>query len=322
LTLFDQRPIRPMLADTREPFDSKDYVFEVKWDGMRALVFKNGPRIELQNRNLRDVTAGFPELQELRNGIRAAKAIIDGEAVVLGDNGTPEFGRLQNRFGVDDPKRAEVLSKTIPVTYVAFDLLHLNGKDIASKPLLERKEKLKEILKEGPHLLFGDHIEEYGKRYFGEASKKGFEGIIGKERNSPYLPGTRGIYWIKSKGVQTMDCIIVGYTPGEGARTPTFGSLVVAAHGKNGELVHLTNVGGGFDNQTLDSLKRRLVKMERKTPVLSGTIDAPGPITWVRPELVCEVKYMSFTHEQKLRFPRFSRMRTDKTPEECTVDSF
>ncbi len=320
MTLFDERPIRPMLAKTGEPFDSDDFVFEVKWDGLRALVFKKGDLLELQNRNLRDVTLGFPELQELKKSLRGNSLIIDGEAVVLGEKGTPDFGRLQNRFGIDDSKRALVLSKTIPVTYVAFDLLHLNGKDMLSRPLLERKEKLKSILAEGPHLLYGDHIEKQGERFFKEASKKGFEGIIAKQRDSLYLPGNRGSNWIKIKGTTTMDCIIIGYTKGEGARFSTFGALVVAAHGKDGRLLHMTNVGGGFDNRTLEDLKGRLGRIERKTPVISRPIDAPSPVTWVKPILVCEVKYMSITRDGKLRFPRFSRMRTDIGPEECEVD--
>jgi bifunctional non-homologous end joining protein LigD len=321
MTLFDERPIRPMLARTGEPFDSKDHVFEVKWDGLRTLVFKRGDRIELQNRNLRDVTVSFPELADLKSSVGARTAILDGEAVVLGKNGTPDFGSLQNRFGVDDWKRAIVLSRTTPVTYVGFDLLHLNGIDLVSRPLLERKERLKSILKEGPHLLFGDHVEVHGVRFFKEASKKGFEGVIAKDRRSPYLQGTRGSYWIKIKGIQTQDCVIVGYTKGEGFRASTFGSLVVAAHGPDRQLRHLTNVGGGFDNDTLVDLKRRLSKLERKSSVLVGPIDAPIPVTWVRPSLVCEVKYMSVTHEGKLRFPRFSRLRTDKVPEDCEIGS-
>ncbi len=320
MTLLDERPIRPMMAKTGEPFDSDDYLFEVKWDGLRTVVFKTRDRIELQNRNLRDVSSSFPELQELKDGIRARTAILDGEAVILDDKGVPDFGKLQNRFGIDDPKRAEVLSKTIPVTYVAFDLLHLNGKDLTSHPLLERKEKLKSIVREGPHLLYGDHVEEGGKRFFTEASKRGIEGIIAKERNSPYLLGTRTSRWIKIKGTKTIDCVVVGYTRGEGGRLSTFGSLVVGAYGRNGELVHLTNVGGGFDDRTLAVLKQQLVRLEKKTPVIMGPVEAPTPITWVRPVLVCEVKYMSFTHDGKLRFPRFGRMRTDKSPKECLVD--
>ena len=321
MTLFDERPIRPMLSKTGEPFDSKDYVFEVKWDGLRTLVFKIDGKIELQNRNLRNVTAGFPELKTLKSSMRSRTAIFDGEAVVLGKNGTPDFGSLQNRFGVDDPKRVNVLSKTIPVTYVAFDLLHLDGQDLISRPLSERKEKLKTILAEGPHLLFGEHVETHGTRYFKEASNRGFEGVIAKERTSPYLPGSRGSHWIKIKSTLTRDCVIVGYTGGEGSRLSTFGSLVVAAYDTEGQLRHLTNVGGGFDNQTLDDLRRRLQKLKTVSPVLSESIDAPTPVTWVKPELVCEVKYMSITRDKKLRFPRFSRLRTDKVPEDCTIET-
>ncbi len=320
MTLFDERPIHPMLAKTGEPFDSDDYVFEVKWDGLRALVFKQGPQVELQNRNLREVTNGFPELQALNNGILARTAILDGEVVVLDEQGKPDFGRLQTRFGVDDAKRADLLRRTIPVTYVAFDLLHLNGKDLMSLPLLERKKRLKSVLKEGPHLLYGDHVEKEGRRFFTEASKKGIEGIIAKDRNSPYLPGSRGNCWIKIKGINTVDCIIIGYTRGEGARSSTFGSLVVAAYGSKGVLVHLGNVGGGFDNQTLGILSRRLTRLKRKTPVISGAVETLAPITWVKPILTCEVKFMSMTHDAKLRFPRFSRIRTDKSPMDCQVD--
>ncbi len=321
MTLFSERPLRPMLAKTGEPFDSEDYVFEVKWDGLRTLVFKHDDRIELQNRNLRNVTSGFPELAELRKSVRAKSAIFDGEAVVLGERGTPNFGSLQKRFGIDDPKRASSLSKTIPVTYVAFDLLHLDGTDLISRPLLERKERLKSILTEGPHLLFGDHVETSGVRFFREASKKGFEGVIAKNRHSAYLLGARGSLWIKIKGTRTQDCVIVGYTNGEGFRASTFGSLVVAAYGPDGMLRHMTNVGGGFDNEILVGLKARLAKLERKSPVPVGPVDAPSPVTWVRPELVCEVKYMSMTRDGKLRFPRFSRIRTDKSPKDCEINS-
>ncbi len=320
MTLFDERPLRPMLAKTGEPFDSDGYIFEPKWDGLRALLFKVGNRIELQNRNLRDVTGGYPELKALNSSISAKRTIIDGEAVVLGPNGTPDFHQLQNRFGINDIKRAEVLRKTTPVTYVAFDLLHINGRDVISNPLEERKKKLKTIIHEGPHLLYADHVEVQGKRFFEEALKKGFEGIIGKERGSPYQPGVRSSTWVKVKGTKTMDCIVVGFTRGERSRASTFGSLVVAAYDQKGELRHLGNVGGGLNNQTLESLSLRLSKLVRKNPVLGGPVEAPSSVSWVKPSLVCEVKFMNFTTDGKLRFPRFSRLRTDKKPEDCSVD--
>ncbi len=320
MTLFDERPIKPMLAKTGEPFDSDDYLFEIKWDGLRALLFKHEGKVELQNRNLREVTRWYPELQKLGASIRAKAAIIDGETVILGQDGIPDFHQMQNRFGIDDVNRAAVLGKTIPATYVAFDLLHLNGRDLLSVPLEERKRRLKSILREGPHLLYGDHVEKHGKRFYEDALNKGFEGVIGKERSSQYLPGARGSSWIKIKGSTTVDCVIIGFAKGEGARASTFGSLVLAAYNRKGELQHIGNVGGGFDNQTLASLKAKLASLVRKTPVIKEPIEVLSPVTWVRPSLVCEVRYMSWTADKKLRFPRFSTLRIDKAAEDCRLD--
>ncbi len=188
MTLFDERPIRPMLAKDGKPFDSKDYFFEPKWDGLRAILF-------------------------FQKGV-----------VILREDGVPDFGRLQARFGVEDPKRVEVLGKTTPVTYVAFDLLHLDGQDIINRPLLERKKRLKSITREGPYLLYGDHIEGEGTRFFKEATSHGFEGIIAKETRSQYVPGLRTDYWIKIKQIRAADCVIVGFSDGGGVRATTFGS--------------------------------------------------------------------------------------------------
>jgi DNA ligase D-like protein (predicted ligase) len=310
-----------MMAKTGEPFDSDDYVFEPKWDGLRALLFKQANRIALQNRNLRDVTASYPELQELASRIKARTAIVDGEAVILDENGLPDFGKMQNRFGINDSREARSLAKTLPVTYVAFDLLHINGKDLIAKPLAERKSRLKTIVQEGPHLLYGDHVEGRGRKFYQEASKKGFEGVIAKGRGSPYLPGVRADSWVKIKGFKTLDCVVVGFTQGEGMRVSSFGALVVAAYSnKSRQLQHVGNVGGGFDDRNLEMISSMLMKLARKTPTLEGHIDAPSPVTWLKPRLVCEVKYASITRDKKLRFPRFSRLRTDKSPEECQMD--
>lgn len=320
MTLFNERPIRPMMAKTGEPFDSDDHIFEPKWDGLRALLFKQGSRIELQNRNLRDVTTGYPELQGLKSQISARTAIIDGEAVILNEKGLPDFGKMQNRFGISDPRQAKSLGKTLPVTYVAFDLLHLNGKDLIAKPLDERKSQLKTIITEGPHLLLGDHVDREGRKFYEEASRKGIEGVIAKRRDSPYLPGVRADTWVKIKGFKTVDCVVVGFTKGEGMRATSFGALVVAAYGGNGHLHHLGNVGGGFDDNALEKLTPTLRRLIRKTPVIEGPIDAPSPVSWLKPRIVCEVKYASITRDRKLRFPRFSRLRNDKSPEDCKID--
>ncbi len=319
MTLFDERPIRPMLAKNGKAFDDENYFFEPKWDGLRALLFLRERKIELQNRNLRDTTGSYPELQKIKGNLRAETAIIDGEVVVLGVSGTPSFGSLQARFGVDDPKRVSVLAKTTPVTYVAFDLLHIDGQDVISRPLVERKNRLKSIVKEGPYLLYGDHVEAKGTRFFKEATSRGFEGVIAKESLSRYVPGLRTNYWIKIKQINTTDCVVVGFSEGEGARVPTFGSLILAAYGDDGELQHVGNVGGGFSNDNLQEVKRKLSKLRTEKPTIQGPVDSPTPVTWVNPRLVVEVAYMAVTNDGRLRFPRFKRIRTDKDPLDCRL---
>jgi len=320
MTLWRERPIKPMMAKTGDPFDSDNHFFEVKWDGLRALLFLQNGKLELQNRNLRDVTGSYPEIQSVAKKIRANKAIIDGEVVVLSKKGTPDFGRLQNRFGIEDPKRVETARSANPVTYVAFDLLHLNGKDVIKNQLEIRKTTLRNLIEEGPHLLYGDHVETEGLQYYSEALKLGFEGTVGKEKHSPYLPGTRSSFWIKSKGSRTLDAIVVGYIQGEGMRKTTFGSLVMAMYDDQRKLVHVGNVGGGFDDKTLIMLKPKLEKLVVKKPIITGPVEAPSPITWVKPSIVCEIIYANITADRKLRFPRFNRLRTDKMPEECVLD--
>src|SRR5256712_4358490 len=154
MTLWRERPIKPMMAKTGEPFDSDNHFFEAKWDGLRALLFLQNGKLELQNRNLRAVTASYPEVQNVATKIRAKKAIIDGEVVVLSKRGTPDFGKLQNRFGIEDPKRVETARSANTVTYVAFDLLHLNGKDLIKEQLENRKNTLQDLIEEGPHILY------------------------------------------------------------------------------------------------------------------------------------------------------------------------
>jgi len=308
-----------MLAKTGKAFDDENYFFEPKWDGLRVIMFFHEGKIELQNRNLRDATGSYPELQKIRDRIGAKTAVLDGEVVVLREDGVPDFGRLQARFGVDDQKRVGVLAKTTPVTYVAFDLLHLNGQDVITRPLVERKKRLRSIVRESPYLLYGDHIETQGARFFKEATSRGFEGVIGKQSQSQYVPGLRTDYWIKTKKVETTDCVVIGFSQGEGTRDLTFGSLILAAYDENGKLRHIGNVGGGFSNTALEDLRKKLSRIVTKTATVEGSVESPSPVTWVKPRLVVEVAYMTVTADGRLRFPRFKRLRTDKGPMDCKL---
>jgi bifunctional non-homologous end joining protein LigD len=309
-----------MMAKEGGIVDSDDYLYEVKWDGLRALLFLENGKVQLQNRNRRDATSSYPEILDPARKVRAKTAILDGEIVVLNDRGLPDFGLLQTRFGHIDPKNVEAVSRINPTVYVAFDILHLNGKDLVSNSLENRKRLLRDVLVEGPHMVFGDYATKNGPAFYTELLKLGFEGVIAKDKNSQYLPGIRSSYWIKVKGSQTLDAFVVGYTTGEGARRSTFGSLVMAVYDKNGKMVHVTNVGGGFDNKSLDHIRSLLDKLVTKTPLISEAIDAPSPIIWVKPRIVCELLYSNFTRDKKLRFPRFQRIRTDKKPQDCVLD--
>jgi bifunctional non-homologous end joining protein LigD len=320
MTLFQERPITPMMAKVGPLTDSDNYLFEVKWDGLRALLFLKNGKVELQNRNRRDTTMGYPEIQGAGGSIKARTAILDGEVVVLNDRGLPDFGRLQTRFGHIDPRNVEAVRDTNPAVYVAFDLLHLDGKDLINEPLEKRKNSLRNVLVENPHLVFGDHVTKDGSRFYSELLKLGFEGVIAKDRGSQYLPGVRSSYWVKVKGAQTIDAFVVGYTAGEGARTSSFGALVMVMYDRDGKMVHVGNVGGGFDHKTLDTIRSQLDRLVTKTPVVKEPIEAPSPIVWVKPRIVCEILYSNITRDKKLRFPRFSKLRTDKRPEDCVLD--
>jgi len=318
LTLMDERNIRPMLAQTADPFDSEQYYFEPKWDGMRCIAYVKSGKLDLQNRNVKDVTRSYPELKQVTANIKSNSAILDGEIVVL-EKGLPSFDLLQSRFGVDDPVQVRMLSSRIPTTYIAFDLLHLDGKDIVHESLRHRREKLTRIVTDSPYLLLSQFVIGKGKTYFRNALKLGFEGAVAKKIESTYLIGTRSEDWLKLKQVKSMDCVIAGYTIGTGARASTFGALVLAAYDNHGRLKHLGNVGTGFSDAALLRILKLLKPFHSKSKTVPGDVKAPAPIKWVKPQLVAEVGFMKMTREGKLRLPRFQRLRFDKAASDCLL---
>ncbi len=318
MTLLDERRISPMLAETSEPFDSSDFCFEPKWDGLRSIAYVLDGKVEFQNRNLVMVTKSYPELKEIHRNIKSESAVLDGEIVILED-GLPSFETLQNRFGVNDPVQAKLLASKIPATYIAFDILHLNGKDLIDRPLAYRRKKLARIIKDGPHILLSQYVPEKGKSYFRRAVQLGFEGMMAKKNDSSYQIGMRSRDWLKVKQIKTLDCIVAGYTRGTGGRSSTFGALVLAAYDRKKNLIHLGNVGTGFTDDSLKRIMKILKPRETKSKTIPGEVKAPTPIKWVKPELVAEVGFMSMTKDKKLRFPRFIKLRPDGNLSDCTL---
>jgi DNA ligase D-like protein (predicted ligase) len=305
--------IKPMLAEAREtPFDSDDHIYELKWDGTRAIGFvRDGLRF--QNRRLNFIETRYPEIRVLTK----TDAILDGEIVVM-DGALPSFPKLQEREHANDRIRIEYLSRTLPATYVVFDVLYIENREVMSRPLSERKGFLKDLVEPNDHVVLSDYLEGRGTDYYQAVVARGLEGIIAKRQGSRYHPGQRSRDWIKIKKKATLDCLICGVTVGEGERRDTFGSLVLGAY-HEGRLIHMGRVGTGFSESLRRSLAARLKAMEAPCP-FGEVPDLEVPIAyWTRPAIVCEVHFLEFSKDRHLRAPSFSRLREDKNPQDCAV---
>lgn len=304
-----------MLCMPSEPFDSPAFLFEPKFDGTRCIAFITKGRTRLQNRRLFDITGRYPELS-LHAWVKAREAILDGEIVVF-RQGVPDFKLLQQREHTEGKLKAELLAQSLPATYIAFDILSLNGRWLVDLPLAERKRLLASVCRESDHLLLSQYVVGAGRRFFREAVARGFEGVVAKRLSSTYQQGRRSADWLKIKGIRTMDAVICGYTLGKGVRAGTFGSLVLGAFDSDGRLVHIGEVGTGFGEAELAEYRKVLDRLKIATSPFAIPTRIARPVVWVRPRLVCEVAYLSF--DKALRAPSFKRMRPDKEPRECTL---
>jgi len=308
----------PMLATpVDQPFSRDGWLFELKYDGIRAMVSVAGDLVRITGRRGGDETSRYPEADAIRAGIRARQAIVDGELVVLDAGGRPSFERMQQRIGVSREPEVRRVAAEHPVTFIAFDLLELEGRDLLSTELRIRKKTLRETIVDSPHILFAAHVERDGKALFEVARESGIEGIMGKRADSLYRPGIRSPDWVKVKSWRSQSCVVVGYTAGRGRRSNQLGALILAVL-DGGRLVHCGQVGTGFDDKTLRDLKDRLHPLEVKTCPLDKTPKTSEPATWVKPVLVCEVRFADWTRDGILRHPAFRTLRLDQTPEDCT----
>jgi len=294
--------IRPMLATlAQEPFDHPDWIFEVKWDGYRAVAEIRQGAVSLYSRNLLPLNEKFPPIVESLRKF-PFDAIMDGEIVVVDDQGKPDFELLQNyRPGGSGH-----------LLYYVFDLLHFQGHDLTGLPLIRRKEFLKKILPQSPKIRCSDHVRGEGVLFFRVAREKGLEGIIAKHGESAYRIGTRSRQWLKMKTRLTQEGVIVGFTAPRGGRRH-FGTLVLGVYDGD-ELTCIGHAGGGFEAKELAEIRARLEPLIQEACPFKTRPETRA--TWVRPELVCEVVFHGWTSDGVMRQPSFLRLREDKGPRE------
>jgi bifunctional non-homologous end joining protein LigD len=308
----DGRKLRPMLATLGDkPFDAPGWLWEPKLDGIRILAFVKDGKIELRSRRGVDVTKQYPTLCDALKSQPVRSMVLDGEVCALDEAGVPRFQLLQPRINLTkgvDPRRIDA---EIPVVYFGFDLLYLDGYDLKDVPLHERKSLMERRLITDGAIRLISTFEGDGRDVQEGAEALGFEGIVGKRADSRYAPGERARTWIKFKGVKEQDFVVGGFTPGEGARKPTFGALAIGYYDGGGVLHYAGNVGSGFDDGELKAMHERLQdRVAKQSP-----FDAKVPdLTPVRPEIVVQVKYAEWTKDDRLRAPVFVGLRTDIDP--------
>lgn len=315
-------PLEPMLATmVKEPFDDPAFVFEPKWDGIRALALCD-ENTRLVSRRGNDVSAGYPELSEIHNRVVALDAILDGEIVAL-EGAVPSFQKLQQRMHVRDPGHLKRLIRQVPVIYMVFDLIHLDGTSLTSRSWTDRREALEEVLVPNDVVQLSPYVPGDGEALFAAAANQNLEGIVAKRASSSYEPGLRSRAWLKIKTVLDIDVVVVGWTDGTGNREGSLGSLVMALYDK-GELRYVGNVGTGFNQRSLTDLMKKLEALEETSSPFSPAAIRTRPelrrAHWVEPKLVAKVEYRQLTQAGRLRVPSFLALRDDKAPADCTID--
>ena len=319
------RSVRPMLATlVDEPFDDEQWLYEIKWDGYRAVAFLDGKSLRLVSRNQNDLTAAYPELHEISRYIKARTAVIDGEIVALDAEGRSSFSLMQQRTGVGEGgRRIRRTRDDIPVVYYVFDLLYLDGYDLTQADLEIRKQLLASIIEPNELIRYSDDYIGRGTDLFQAAAQRGLEGIVAKRRASCYYQ-KRSSEWLKIKIVKRQECVIGGYTDPRGARE-NFGSLVLGLYDDKGRLIPVGQAGSGFTEKTHAEMWDRLHALETSRNPFFGKVESDRRVHYVRPELVAEIRFTEWTHEGesgaiKMRAPVYQGLRFDKKPSECKFE--
>jgi bifunctional non-homologous end joining protein LigD len=314
----------PMLARLSTlPADDGKWAVEVKWDGIRAIAYCRPGRVELQTRNLNDVSAQYPEVRRISRALGAHDAVLDGELVAFDENGKPSFERLQQRIHNTDENVVRRRMKTHPVVYVVFDLLYLDGEDLTCEPYTRRRELLEGLELTGDAWQTPGYSVGQAKELLAASKEQGLEGVMLKRLDSTYSPGKRTGAWLKVKNVSRQEMVIGGWTPGEGRRKEHLGALLVGYFEREGGkqvLRYAGKVGTGFKAADLTAIAARLAPLERKTSPFAAGPKPPKGAHFVEPRLVAEVEFRELTKEGILRHSAYKGMRDDKAADEVVLE--
>jgi bifunctional non-homologous end joining protein LigD len=313
----------PMLAQlgSLPSVQGDEWAVEMKWDGVRALAYVQDGAVRLKSRNAKDVTAAYPELQLMAGAVGGRAAVVDGEVVAFDEAGRPSFEALQPRMHQRRPERIAELIRSVPVTFMAFDVLHIERHSTVALPYTERRRLLEGLLTPGHRWQVPVWFHDHAGRALESSLRLGLEGLVCKRLSSPYRPGRRSSDWTKIKNVRAVEVVIGGWRPGAGRRAGMIGSLLLGAYDA-GRLLFVGHVGTGFSQATLAALGELLRPLERPDP----PFDVPLPredardARWVEPCLVGEVQYAELTADLRLRHPSWRGLRPDREPAEVTVD--
>ncbi|MDI6798902.1 MAG: non-homologous end-joining DNA ligase [Candidatus Aenigmarchaeota archaeon] len=290
------------------------------FDGTRTIAYVDTEArdVKFLNRRMKFFQSNYPELQDMWKDVNAKQVILDGELVVF-EKGKPNFYKLAEREHTGEKLRIKLLSEISPATYVVFDILHLDGQDLIDKPLVERKKILEKVVKESNRVLLSAYVIGKGKKFFQEVRKKNLEGVMAKRLQSQYQISKRSKDWLKIKYLKTLDCIIAGFTKGSGWREKYFGALILGCY-HQGKLRYMGRCGTGLDEKGYAELTQKLQKIKTDKCPFEEIPKMPSGIIWVKPQLICEVRFMNLSRERIMRAPAFIRLREDKLPEECILE--
>lgn len=306
-----------MLASSGEPFDSSEHFFEVKWDGIRALAYRDGDSFWMETRNFKQALPRFPELATVKRSIKSDAAVIDGEIVVPGSDGLPDFDTARARNAQKLPAAIAQASVRTPAVFIAFDCLVVDGKEIMAEAFARRRETLITTIDQTDRIVVTHGVLETGRAYFDSLCDRGLEGMVAKALASPYKPGTRSKDWIKVRNVRNADCVVGGFIP---KGKSLFKSLLVGLYDDAGAFRFMGHVGTGFDSNELTAIRGALERLRSDAcPFESITAVMARDALWVRPRLVCRIEYLTLTQHGHLRHPTFQGIRTDKSPEDCLL---